>query len=107
MTEKPDIIDRMATLKIWQIIALGGAAFVAALLLVTLVAHLCYIWFPAHWTAVAIGHILAAGLAGWYVPKPFIQAYWLHKCNVQIEAMCAALHTLWVDEPEDDGTVKA
>lgn len=69
------MIERLSNLKRWQIFALAVAALLVAVGVITLVAHLCYQAFPSAWGPVAAGHFLAVCLAGWFVPKPFLEAY--------------------------------
>jgi hypothetical protein len=69
------MIERLSLFRGWQIFWLGVAALLAVLGVITLVAHFCYQLFPNAWGPIAAGHFLAAGLSGWFVPKPFLEAY--------------------------------
>lgn len=95
--DKPDLIDRMAQLRPWQILTLGALSLLNVLVAITVVAHLCYEAFPGYWGWVAIGHILVVGLTAWFLPKPFITAYLIRKYQEEVAALIAR----FADEDED------
>lgn len=61
-------------LKNWQIITLGVAALVVALVAMTLVAQACYFAFPDATTWVLAAHIIIGGVIAWFIPGPFVDA---------------------------------
>jgi hypothetical protein len=84
-------------LKSWQITALGATAVVASLVLVTVVAQVCYALFPAGFAAVAILHIIAAGAVAWFVPTPFIRAYQLQHADAALAHILELLEQAFPD----------
>jgi hypothetical protein len=73
------LVERLAPRKSWQNALLAVGACITALLLIAFVAHLCYSAFPpSAWSLIVAFHILLSGMAGWFIPKPFVEAIMLH-----------------------------
>lgn len=90
------MIQRIAHFKHWQIAVLGIVTWVAAMAAVTVIAHLCYYHvFPDAWGWVAAGHIIVAGLVGWYTPKPFLEAAWLRTAREESHALARYMEDYW------------
>lgn len=84
------MIERLSNFKGWQIICLGIASLLGGLGLITLVAHFCYHLFPGAWGPIAAAHFLGAGLAWWFISRPFVEAYVLRSFTDSWERIHAA-----------------
>jgi len=69
------MIEDLARLKPWVIVAAGGLATLIGLLVVAGLSHLGYTLFPEAWGWVAVFHIGGSAAALLYISKPFIEAY--------------------------------
>lgn len=67
----------MYRLKPWQIVALGVLAVLAGQLAVAILAHLAYVLFPEAWAWVMVSHLAGAGVAWYFIARPFVHAYTL------------------------------
>jgi len=96
------MIEKLSRLKKWQIIALGVAAVVVALVAMGFLAQLCYALFPAAWGWVAVGHVAVSGTAAWFISGVFVDAYILKGYIAEAEAYMGFLTALLGDDQEDE-----
>lgn len=70
------MIERIALLLTrWQIVAAGVVALLAGLVVIAFLAHLGYALLPGAYGWVAVFHIIGSGAAGFYISRPFIEAW--------------------------------
>ena len=69
------MIERIARLRSWWIVAAGAAAVLLGMVGVAVVATGGYAMFPDGYGWVAVFHILGTGAAFFWISRPFIEAY--------------------------------
>ena len=89
------MVELIARLKNWQIITLGIITWILAIGALTVLASLCYDAFPEAYGVVAAGHFLAAIGVAWFIPNPFIKAWYLRKAHQEILELLALLNSYY------------
>lgn len=74
------MIERIAAFNRWTIAGLGIISVAGGVAIVAILATLGYALFPGAYGWVAVFHIIGSGAAGFYISRPFMEAWLYRRC---------------------------